>query len=217
MSQTECILCGKKDIVHFFEDRIRKYLRCLSCDLVFVPADQRLTPEEEVKRYDLHENDPEDEGYRNFLNRMFMPMNDLIPSNSFGLDFGSGPGPTLSLMFNENGHEMINYDHFYAKDQSVFDKKYDFITATEVVEHLYDPKKELDRLWSCLKPGGFFGVMTKLVINKGSFASWHYKNDETHVSFFSKSTFMWLEKKWSAILKFIDNDVMIFEKGVDHA
>ena len=31
-------------------------------------------------------------------------------------------------------------------------------TATEVVEHLRHPGKELDRLWSLLKPGGNLGI-----------------------------------------------------------
>jgi hypothetical protein len=212
INQTVCILCGGSETFRFFKDKRREYLQCSSCDLVFVPKNQRLTPEEEVKRYDLHENSPEDEGYKKFLSRMFKPMNALVPPGSSGLDFGSGPGPTLSLMFIESGHKMEIYDHFYAKDRSVFDKKYNFITATEVVEHLFNPQNELDHLWSCLKPGGFLGVMTKLVKNKGSFANWHYKDDETHVAFFSRSTFIWLEKRWGATLKFVDNDVMIFSK-----
>lgn len=210
--KTACVLCGGSDIAFFFEDNLREYLKCLSCDLVFVPAYQRLTREEEAKRYSLHQNDPEDKGYKHFLGRMFNPMKAFAPSGSCGLDFGSGPNPVLSRMFIEQGYKMEIYDPFYARNRSVFNKKYDFITATEVFEHLFYPGKEVDLLWSCLKPGGALGIMTKLIINKDSFANWHYKEDRSHVSFFSRKTFMWLEKRLNADSKFIEDDIIIFCK-----
>lgn len=212
MNPTTCILCGKTEVLPFFKDNDRDYLQCSLCKLIFVPLNQRLSHDEEVKRYNLHQNSPKDKGYRDFLNRIFKPMNSLIPPNSYGLDFGSGPGPTLNLMFTDNGHKMEIYDPFYAKDHSVFDKKYDFITATEVVEHLFNPKKELDLLWSCLKPKGILGIMTKLAPDKEMFASWHYKRDLTHVCFFSRPTFTWLANKWQSKVDFIDKDVVIFHK-----
>ena len=128
------------------------------------------------------------------------------------MDFGSGPGPTLSLMFEELGYPMNIYDHFFADDGNALKQKYDFITATETVEHLHHPKTELDRLWRILKPGGILGIMTKLVIDRGAFSNWHYKNDSTHVCFFSQLTFTWLANLWQAKLEFYDNDVILFEK-----
>ncbi|MDD5773338.1 MAG: class I SAM-dependent methyltransferase [bacterium] len=210
--ETACVLCGGSDIVFLFKDKRREYLKCLSCDLVFVPPDQHLTPEEELKRYSLHQNNPEDEGYNKFLKRMFNPLNTLIPSGSYGLDFGSGPNPVLSRMFIERGHKMEIYDPFYAKDRSVFNKKYDFITATEVVEHLFDPQKELDLLWSCLKPGGSLGIMTRLLSNEDVFTNWYYKEDSSHIAFFSKKSFIWLEKRWNSTPNFIGDDIIIFRK-----
>lgn len=129
-----------------------------------------------------------------------------------GLDFGSGPGPTLSVMFEEKGHNMNIYDSFYQKDLSVFEQKYDFITATEVIEHLSDPLFELDRLWNCLKPGGYFGIMTKRPPEKKKFQQWHYKNDDTHIAFYSKETFRWIGKHWMSSPEFIGKDVTIFQK-----
>ncbi len=139
-------------------------------------------------------------------------MQERLESGSRGLDFGSGPGPTLSVMFEEVGHSVEIYDHFYARDPCVLEKKYDFITATEVVEHLHNPRKELDRLWACLKPGGILGVMTKLVLDHEAFARWHYKNDPTHICFFSRSTFEWLAAQWLAELTFANKDVILFYK-----
>lgn len=207
-----CILCSRSEVTCFFEDNRRKYLWCEVCDLLFVPAYQHLKAEEELKRYDLHQNSPDDQRYRNFLNRLFKPLCARVSPGGFGLDFGSGPGPTLHRMFLERGHAMNIYDRFYADDPSVFEFKYDFITATEVVEHLFNPQMELDRLWFCLKPGGFLGIMTGVVYSKESFKNWHYKNDLTHVAFYSKKTFEWLRKKWKASLEWAGDGVVIFMK-----
>ncbi|WP_455374813.1 class I SAM-dependent methyltransferase [Kaarinaea lacus] len=190
----------------------RDYIRCQQCALVFVPAAQFISPEQEKAQYDLHQNHPDDQGYRQFLSRLFIPLENKLKSGAHGLDFGSGPGPTLSLMFEEYGYPMNIYDPFYADDARVLQQQYEFITATETVEHLHQPKRELDQLWDILKPGGHLGIMTKLVINRDTFASWHYKNDPTHVCFFSKQTFLWLAEMWNAELEFIGSDVILFEK-----
>jgi hypothetical protein len=69
-------------------------------------------------------------------------------------------------MLSEKGHEMDNYDPFYAPDTACFDSSYDFITATEVVEHLSAPGEELQRLWGLLR---LTLVVTLFSSPKGSF------------------------------------------------
>ena len=160
-----CPLCRAADVSRISQDRSRDYYFCRTCHLVFVPSLQFLSAEDEKARYDLHQNSPDDQRYRKFLSRLFIPMQERLAPGSSGLDFGSGPGPTLSVMFEENGHSMAIYDHFYAMEPSVLEKQYDFITATEVLEHLQNPRMELDRLWTLLKPGGILGVMTQLVLD----------------------------------------------------
>lgn len=142
-----------------------------------------------------------------------MPLLGRLPGPACGLDFGSGPGPVLHLLLREAGHEVVNYDKFYADDKTLLSRNYDFITATEVVEHLASPRDELDRLWKCLQKGGLLALMTKRVEGAGAFASWHYKNDPTHIAFFSDKTFLWLAKKWKAKCDFYGADVVIFEKN----
>ena len=213
LSNWFCPLCQGKDFDDFYRDRYRDYFRCWRCQLVIVPPVQFLSLEEEKARYDLHQNSSDDPAYRQFLNRLFLPINENLAESSCGLDFGSGPGPTLSVMFEEAGHSVRLFDLFYAPDISVFNQQYDFVTISEVAEHLHDPQKELNRLWGCLKQGGCLGIMTKLVIDQKAFAAWHYKDDPTHVSFFSKTTFEWLARKWQADLTFVHQDVMIFKKN----
>ena len=54
--------------------------------------------------------------------------------------------------------------------------------------------------------------MTKLVIDQNTFAQWHYKNDPTHVRFYSKETFEFLAKYLKASVDFIGEDVIILQK-----
>ena len=116
-------------------------------------------------------------------------------------------------MFTEAGHTMRIYDPFYAPDTTPFQQQYDFITTSEVAEHLHQPRQELDRLWSCLKPHGVLGIMTKRVEERDAFSRWHYKNDPTHVCFFSTETFAWLADYWGAELTVCGRDVVVFRKG----
>ncbi|MCF6237281.1 MAG: class I SAM-dependent methyltransferase [Candidatus Marinimicrobia bacterium] len=202
---------------HFLHDRQREYLHCPVCDLIFVHPAHFLTLQDERERYDLHNNDPDDTRYRSFLSRLCSPMLNHISPHSKGFDFGSGPGPLLSIMFAEQGHEMSIYDFFYAPDLDVFNQHYDFITSSETIEHLHHPQVELDRLWSCLKPGGILGLMTGIRYDEIDFSSWYYIRDETHVVFYSPKTFDWLAQHWRAELQFIGDSVVIFRKaGKNH-
>lgn len=207
-----CPLCQAEKAHGFFQDKRRNYLRCEVCNLVFVPPSQFLSEADEKRRYDLHQNSPDDLNYRSFLSRLFLPMQNCLNPGSCGLDFGSGPEPLLAAMFEEAGHSMTIFDFFYANVPSALEKQYDFITATEVVEHLHDPIRELERLWGCLKDGGRLGIMTKPAPDQDAFSLWHYKNDLTHVCFFSKFTFEWLADQWNADLTFADKDVVILHK-----
>jgi len=211
MIKAVCPLCQSLEISPFYQDK-RDYYQCTDCTLVFVPEHQILSPEDEKAMYDRHNNSPDDPGYRHFLSRLFTPVAERLSPHSYGLDFGSGPGPTLSLMFEEAGHSMTLYDKFYAPEQQALEKTYDFISSSEVVEHLHQPGVELERLWACLKPGGLLGIMTKRVLDKEAFIHWHYKNDPTHICFFSIESFHWLANHLGAELIISGNDVVLLIK-----
>ncbi|MDN3608699.1 class I SAM-dependent methyltransferase [Vibrio ostreicida] len=207
-----CPLCHNTQTNHYFEDKHREYLQCQRCLLVFVNPPQRLDAKAEKAHYDMHNNDPNDIGYRTFLSRLCDPLLQCIEPNSCGLDFGCGPGPTLSLMLEERGHNMSLYDIYYHPSERVLESSYDFVTATEVIEHLYQPDKVWQQWLNLVKPGGWVGLMTKMVIDVDAFASWHYKNDQTHVIFFSRETFQFLAERDQLALEFIGNDVILLRK-----
>lgn len=207
-----CPLCRCDKPLPYFEDKNRVYLSCPDCCLVFVPAAYYLTPQAEKDEYDLHTNNPADKGYRRFLSRLSRPLLERLVSGQKGLDFGCGPGPVMHQLLEDHGCVMDLYDPFYANDTNVFSKTYDFITATEVVEHLHCPGREFDRLFNMLRNGGWLGIMTKLIIDKASFSRWHYIRDLTHVCFYSRATFEYLSQRYKTSLTFIGNDVILMKK-----
>jgi hypothetical protein len=211
MTKFICPSCQSALTSPFFQDK-REYYHCSVCHQVFVHPHYFLSQKEEKAVYDQHENCPDDPHYRQFLHRLFEPVSKRLSPGSRGLDFGSGPGPTLSIMFQEEGHSMAIYDPFYAPEVKYLQQSYDFITASEVVEHLQQPGKELEALWGCLKSGGILGLMTKRITDLDKFSHWHYKNDPTHICFFAIETFQWYAKLWEAELIISDKDVVLFVK-----
>lgn len=216
----DCPLCLYDDIIEFSKDKRRTYYRCTRCYLVFVDPANRLSPLEEKAIYDQHENDLADVGYRHFLSRFSTPVlsalfdgsQDVVNPPLTGLDFGSGPGPLLASMLEEAGICMSLYDPYYAPCQSVLKRQYDLVTCTEAIEHFYTPHKEWALLLSLVKPNAWLAVMTKLVKDADAFSRWHYKNDLTHVSFFSQSTFNYLAKRDGLLLRFVGDDVVLMRK-----
>lgn len=215
MSEKQCLscpLCHDHRIDEFYADKVREYSRCLVCQLIFVPPAWHLSQADEKAIYDHHQNSPDDPRYRSFLSRLADPVLQRLKPASHGLDFGSGPGPTLSVMFEEQGHPMAIYDPFYAPNTDPLNQQYDFVTSTEVLEHLCTPATDLNRMWQCVKPGGLLAVMTQPAPARTDFAAWHYKNDPTHVSFYSQATFAWLAEKWNAKLTFCSNEVTLMHR-----
>lgn len=207
-----CILCGSKNVSFFQKTRFHTYLECPVCTLVFLHPDERLEYDEEKKYYELHQNNPDDQGYREFLSRLSEPMIAMIPKGSIGLDYGSGPGPTLHRMIEESGHQMEIFDPFFANNPDVLQKRYDFISCTETAEHFYDPAAEFQKLWAMLKPGGILGIMTLLLTKPEAFPDWHYSRDDTHVAFYRGETFRWLAGFLGAELNIIGNRVIFMVK-----
>lgn len=187
-------------------------MRCSHCQLVFVPQVYWLNSTEEKAIYDLHQNSPHDEGYRKFLSRLTSPLLNKLHSKQKGLDFGCGPGPALSYILEEKGHHVELYDPFYYNDTSIFSNCYDFICATEVMEHLHNPKTTFTSLFKILKQHGWLGIMTKMVIDKQSFQTWHYIRDMTHICFYNHSSFEYIAKQFKAEVTFHGNDVILFQK-----
>lgn len=209
-----CPLCYSEHVLFCCEGESREYYSCENCDLVFVPEEFHLAASVEKEMYEHHENNPEDLVYQNYLKQIMNPVVQRVVKGAKGLDFGCGPGPALSQMFELEGYQMDIYDAYFACDDRVFSKSYDFITVCEAVEHFCDPRMELDRLFSMLKPGGVLVIKMQLLPVDGAFCDWYYKRDRTHVCFFSVKSLSYLAEKWKAELEFVQSDVFLFKKSV---
>ncbi len=209
----QCPLCSESRIIEYHRDKRRLYEYCSGCHLVFVPPEFHPDADEEKRIYDLHENDPCDPGYRRFLSRLAEPLLERLDEGSRGLDFGCGPGPALAMMLEEAGHSVALYDIFYHDQRDVLKDRYDFICATEVIEHLSRPAREIEALVSLLKRGGRLALMTKLVTNAQAFKKWHYIQDQTHICFYSRETFRFLADKYDLALEFVGKDVVFLRKS----
>lgn len=220
-TQSKCPLCFAENTVFYWQDKKREYRQCTVCDLVFVPSSFHLSAQDEKAEYDKHDNAHLDDGYRRFLNRTLQPLLSAV-KESFqhpicGLDFGCGEGAFLSQMAAQSNVKVANYDLYYHCQPSVLERHYDFIVMTEVLEHLAAPKITLEKLVALLNPGGILAIMTKRVIDQNAFTTWHYKNDPTHICFYSDTTFQFIAQNYNMHLAVIEKDVVFLFKAGDVA
>lgn len=174
----------------------RIFFRCENCDLLSLDTSQRLTPSEEKARYETHENDIQDPKYQEFVRPLVNWVQEKLKPEAFGLDFGAGTGPILESLFQEKGYKMDKYDPFFWPNPSVLQKKYDFVVASEVVEHFSNPEKEFTLLKSLLKPGGVLGLMTLMHEPQTEIETWYYLKDPTHICAYSEKTFEWIRDRF---------------------
>ena len=179
-----CPFCQQDGAELFHKDQFREFFRCRSCTIIFVPRGSILSPSEEKMRYDSHQNDENDPGYRDYFLKTAGPVIAELKGGERGLDFGCGRTQLLSQIFDDKGFIVDSFDPFYFPDESIWKKSYDFAVMNEVIEHLADPKATLSRLRAITK-GPLF-VRTKLYPEtEREFSNWFYKRDATHVQFFS--------------------------------
>lgn len=207
-----CTVCEQGTLVGFRAVSGKRYLRCPLCEATLMAQESWLSAEEERAVYDLHNNDPGDSGYRAFLEKLAVPMIERISSGAVGLDFGCGPGPALAEILRESAMDVALYDPFFYPEPSVLDQQYDFITCTEVVEHLHHPAKVFAQLDGLLKPGGWLGIMTCFQTCDERFDNWHYRRDPTHVVFYREATLRLIAKRMAWIMSVPCKDVAVFHK-----
>ncbi len=158
---------------------------------------------DEKLRYDYHINNIEDTGYVNFLNRVIEPASKFLDESMIGLDYGCGPGPTLSQLIEQKEIKCDFYDPIYFPELDV-SSKLDFIFATECLEHFYNPKQEIEKIIGLLKPNGILAIMTEFWKTKEEFPNWYYLKDDTHVSLFKENTFEYICKEFGFEVLYTD-------------
>ncbi len=188
-----CTLCNAASVFSF-SFRARDFYRCSNCLSLMVDPLMHPSAEEEKKRYDQHNNDVNDPGYRKFVR----PIVDLVKltcrDGANGLDYGAGPGPVAALLLEKEGYEVALFDPFYWNNSSVLKKKYTFIICSEVIEHFRQPAAEFSLLRSLLKPGGSLFCMTEILPSDPDLQNWYYIKDPTHLFFYSPEALEWIKE-----------------------
>lgn len=210
-----CLICKNTNVSIVFKQRNknikRNHYKCNICECIFVPRRYHLNLALQKVRYAEHNNDPADPRYRKFLSKVTIPLVGLLKNCSTGIDYGSGPGPTISVMLQEHGFKTVNFDPIFAPNQSILSRKYDFITCTETAEHFSNPLKEFEVFQKLLKPKGILIIMTSLLDTCDNFQDWYYNNDPTHIVFYSKLTMEWINKKFNWEISFPSDTVTLFK------
>lgn len=217
-----CPLCHAPGTVAALPEPVGKFRACPVCGLVFVARAYHPTLETERARYETHNNCPDDEGYRGFLDRTLTPMVARLDADLTrdsrerrtisGLDFGCGPGPTVEVMLSERGLDCVSYDPLFATVSKLLDESYDFVVATEVVEHFREPAKSWALLDRLLKPGGWLAVCTEVLTPQIDFTTWWYRRDLTHICFYRPETMAWIASRFGWSVESPGRTVRLFQK-----
>jgi SAM-dependent methyltransferase len=190
-STLPCILCGSQ-AESFAQAHDRHYFSCPACGAIILDPEQYVPRDDEVYRYETHNNDVEDPRYQAFVRPLVESVKTRYEPGSHGLDYGSGTGPVAAKMLRDAGYHITTYDPFFDKNPEAMRQSYDFIISSEVVEHFHQPAKEFRLLKALLQPGGHLHCYTLRYHRDIDFEKWHYVHDETHVIFYRDETARWI-------------------------
>ncbi len=187
-----CLLCHANTVSQKAVIQSIPFFECKTCGCIFKDPATFPSANEERQRYLLHQNDVTDAGYQKFVEPLVSRVRNDFHPTSTGLDYGAGTGPVITKLLTEKGYEMNLYDPFFHPNLEVLTTKYNFIVCCEVMEHFHRPQKEFHQLHSYLLPTGKLYCMTELYSEQLNFDDWHYKNDLTHVLFYTEDSVRWI-------------------------
>ena len=206
-----CRLCHS-EIKEFYVFIERVFYQCVNCRSVQVDANMLPSLSEEKQRYGLHQNTIEDKGYVSFLTPLVNAVADLHSKFEKGLDFGSGPEPVLTQMLQKRGYNIEAYDPVFLRKTELLKHKYDYIICCEVIEHFHNPDKEFSLLSDLLERGGSLLIKTNVLTEETNFGSWWYKNDITHVFFYTSETLKHISNACNFSELTLEKDYIRFKK-----
>ena len=187
-------MCASAAVI-FLHGRQGTFRECPACQLVFRDPGEHLDAAAADARYREHRNFLDDPRYLAFLDRLGAPVAQRLPPGARGLDYGCGPVHGIATLMEPRGFPMASWDPLFHPDDGPLRETYDFVTCSEVLEHVADPREALDRLAALLHPGGLLAIMTQFRGDAAHFTGWHYHRDPTHVCFYSPDTMRWIAEQ----------------------
>ena len=207
----KCILC-EGATKEFWKSKNREFVECTTCGGIQLLPDFFISKNAEEKRYLTHNNDIEDLGYQDFVSPITSQiLTDFTPKHS-GLDYGCGTGPVAANILEKQGYSIALYDPYFYPNTAVLNATYDFIICCEVMEHFYEPKREFSELAQRLNAGGKLYCKTSIYSEEIDFNNWYYKNDRTHVFFYTAKSLEWIKNNLGFSTLKINPKVIIFGK-----
>lgn len=185
----------------------RRYGKCLKCGIIQVEHSFLPDREREKDRYLKHHNGTDNSNYLAYQNsimeKVVLP---LVERGSSILDIGCGPSPLLAKLLGERGFHVSVYDPFFFPDETVFERKYEAVTSIEVIEHLHHPESFFDLLDSLLTPDGVSIFQTAIWRGEEDhFRRWWYRQDRTHVTFYTPESITFIGGNWFSGFSAYDN------------
>ena len=185
-----CHICDKATESFVHEKTNITYYHCKSCEYIFKSPEYYQDFDAQKERYNLHENNENDEGYKAYFQRFLDFVLPFVGQPKSALDFGCGVSSLLASLLDEKGIDTDYYDPIYHPNTLSDSKKYEIIVTTEVFEHLHNPNEVFISLLSRLKNGGYLAIQTEFHSNNSTaFKKWWYSQDPTHIVFFRPQTF----------------------------
>ncbi|MCP9200939.1 class I SAM-dependent methyltransferase [Gramella sp. GC03-9] len=203
-----CSLCSRGTLETNIINQ-KEYLHCLNCKAIFLASKHFLSPAEEKARYEKHNNDIHDPGYQEFVRPIVENVIANHSPGSHGLDYGCGTGPVITAELSKKGYNTKLYDPYFNPSISVLKRQYDYIVCCEVMEHFQHPIEEFRQLKSLLNPGGSLYCKTSLYDDKIDFDNWYYKDDPTHVTFYTAKALHYIKDRLGYLTLEIKPGVLI--------
>lgn len=208
-----CPLCKGQTKFYYRSADKKQYNKCTNCGGVFLLPQFFIPFDLEKERYLQHNNDVTDPRYQNFVKPITSGIQrDFNARGTLGLDYGCGTGPVASVQLKKEGYNVILYDPYFRKDQEALLNRYNFIICCEVMEHFHKPYKEFRQLFDLLVTGGKLYCKTTVLKVGMDFATWYYKEDPTHVFFYTPGSLEWIRENLSYKDLKIEPDVIVFSK-----
>lgn len=206
-----CLLCKSNKVSLYRNIKSGTFFSCDICSVVYRDQKTFLDSTSEKSRYDKHKNDIDDLGFQNSVKPIVKTVLNHYTNEARGLDYGCGNGPVAAALLEKEGFDIALYDPFYAPDKEVLQDTYDFIICNEVIEHFYNPKEEFETFAKLLKPSGLLICGTGILYPTINFDTWFYKNDPTHVIFYTTASLEWIQKELSFSSVSMANNLVVFQ------